>query len=429
MRKNEVVIIMGYPGMGKSQLARTYEKDGYFRLNRDLLGVSLDDLVPMMEKEHKNGKTAFVLDNTYASKESRASVVSWAKERGIPVKCVWITSKTPKAIEVAQYNVVKRMLDKYGKVLTNEEMAATKDPNVFPPVALFAFKKKFERPTKQEGFDELEVIYFKIELDKSVYKNKAVVFDYDGTLRKTKSGEKVPTIPDDVELLENRKSSVKRYLSQGYILLGVSNQSFVGKGVMTEAQAIACFEKTNELLGVDIDYKFCPHNMFPINCYCRKPMPGLGVDFTEKYKLDPDQTIVVGDRTTDKTFARRSGFTFVHADDFFAIESKLQEKRAPKTPRAKKTSKKAGTKKTSNDSPDKKPLQKLLLFQPRRRKDFKNTQKRRGSAKNPMQNVRGERVLDKLGQTPPRRDCIKRSKGKKITTFVFFFFLHIIAAS
>jgi histidinol phosphatase-like enzyme len=72
------------------------------------------------------------------------------------------------------------------------------------------------------------------------------------------------------------------------------------------------------LLGFDIDYLFCPHNSFPISCYCRKPMPGLGVALVEKYKLDPSQCIMVGDRTTDKTFASRSGFQFQHASKFFA---------------------------------------------------------------------------------------------------------------
>jgi phosphoglycolate phosphatase-like HAD superfamily hydrolase len=40
--------------------------------------------------------------------------------------------------------------------------------------------------------------------------------------------------------------------------------------------------------------------------------------FIEKYKLLPSECIMVGDMTTDETFAIRSGFKFVHADKFFA---------------------------------------------------------------------------------------------------------------
>jgi hypothetical protein len=46
-------------------------------------------------------------------------------------------------------------------------------------------------------------------------------------------------------------------------------------------------------------------------------MPGFGVEFVENYKLNPDLTIVVGDQTSDKTFARRCGFRFIQADEFF----------------------------------------------------------------------------------------------------------------
>ncbi|MBD3212956.1 MAG: HAD-IIIA family hydrolase [Candidatus Lokiarchaeota archaeon] len=318
---------MGYPAIGKSTFAQKYTEHEYYRLNRDKLGCKLKELVPEMDKLYKEGKGLFVLDNTYMTSDSRAPVITWAKEHKIPIKCVWITSRTPEAIEVAQYNAVKRMLDKYGKILTNEEIKEQRDPNIFPPVVLFSFRKKFEKPTKKEGFDASETIQFQRIMDKKIYKNKAIILDYDGTLRKTKSGGKYPKDPNDIEILPHRKSILKKFVNEGYILLGVSNQSFVSKGTLTYQQAEACFNRTNELLGFDIDYKFCPHKAFPLNCYCRKPMPGFGVEFIEKYKLDPDKTIMVGDQTTDKTFARRSGIRFIHADDFFKIDSNVVDNR------------------------------------------------------------------------------------------------------
>ena len=72
-----------------------------------------------------------------------------------------------------------------------------------------------------------------------------------------------------------------------------------------------------ELLGVDIEVSFCPHDPAPIKCWCRKPMPGLGVAFIEKYQLDRAQTLMVGDLTTDRTFAARAGLRFVNEADFF----------------------------------------------------------------------------------------------------------------
>ena len=179
----------------------------------------------------------------------------------------------------------------------------------------------------QEGFHEVEKIKFTRNIDKSVYNRKAILLDYDGTIRKTKSGEKYPTTPEDIEILPNRAKILKQYQEKGYLLLGVSNQSFVAKGVFTLEQAQQCFENTHEMLGVDINYLFCPHQAYPQVCYCRKPMSGMGVQFTEKYKLDPSQCIMVGDMKTDQTFAERCGFQFISAQTFFT--AKVNDKKMP----------------------------------------------------------------------------------------------------
>ena len=101
------------------------------------------------------------------------------------------------------------------------------------------------------------------------------------------------------------------------MLLGVSNQSGVGKGILTEEKARELFENTNMKLGINVAYSFCPHKIPPISCYCRKPMPGFGVEMIHRYKLDPSRCIMVGDQKTDGTFAIRCGFQFQYANEFF----------------------------------------------------------------------------------------------------------------
>ena len=46
-------------------------------------------------------------------------------------------------------------------------------------------------------------------------------------------------------------------------------------------------------------------------------MSGVWVDLMIKHKLDPRQSIMVGDMTTDKTFAARSGIQYYDQSDFF----------------------------------------------------------------------------------------------------------------
>lgn len=193
----------------------------------------------------------------------------------------------------------------------------SKDVGVYPPVVIYKYRKSFETPTAQEGFTTVEKLKFTRIMDKDTYTNKALILDYDGTLRKTKSGEKYPKTLEDIEILPHRTEKLKEYQEKGYILLGFSNQSFVSKGEITEEGAHECFTYTNKMLGVAIEYQFCPHPAFPQLCYCRKPMPGMGVHFIEKHKLDPSQCIMVGDMKTDNTFADRCGFQFIKADEFF----------------------------------------------------------------------------------------------------------------
>ena len=311
---HKIILIIGYPAAGKTVVAKKYVEQGFHRLNRDEIGGKLDGLVDHLENLYKNkGVTNFVMDNTYSTPRSRERVIRWAGDNNFEIECRWIDLDIGDAL----YNATQRMIKAYGKILSPLEIKKCEDIGVYPPVVIYKIRKAFVEPTIEEGFDRVVKIQFKRKLDNSIYVNKAIVLDYDETLRTTISGERYPKTPEDVELLPNRTETLKNYVEKGYLLLGASNQSFVSKKLMTEEQAIACFEKTNELLGVNIDYKFCPHPSYPQICYCRKPMPGMAVEFIEKYKLDPSKCIMVGDSKTDKTFASRCGFQYSKPKDFF----------------------------------------------------------------------------------------------------------------
>lgn len=309
--KAEAILLMGFPASGKSTVAKQYIDQGYSYLNRDSLGGKVQSLAPMMMNELSAGHNV-LLDNTFPTVESRKQFIDGAKQTDCPVKCLVMGT----SIEDAQFNAALRMYQRKGRLLEPDDYKKEKDPNLFPPAALFGYAKKFEEPTVAEGFDSVEKIPFVRKMG-AEYCNKALILDYDGTLRKTKSGVNYPVTPDDVEILPGRSEKLLQYQKDGYKLLGVSNQSGIAKELVTDEMVRKCFDHTNDLLGVQIDYLFCPHGKFPIACYCRKPMPGHGVVLIEKYKLDRSQCIFVGDMTSDKTFAKRSGFKYVDQAVFF----------------------------------------------------------------------------------------------------------------
>jgi HAD superfamily hydrolase (TIGR01662 family) len=306
----KVVIVIGYNAAGKSTLVKEFVDAGFHRINRDEMGGTIEGQAEHAYKKLSAGNDV-VLDNTYPTVESRKSIIAAAKSTKSSIVCVWLNT----SFEDAQLNACMRMVGKHNKLLQPEDFKKNKDPNSFPPAALFNYRKIFQKPTVAEGFDSIDKREF-VRVWPVTHTNKALLLDYDGTLRDSLGSKDWPEEISDVRVLPGRKEKLQEYVDQGYRLLGVSNQSAIAKGLDPQ-KVIDCFKRTNELLGHDIEFMFCPHNIPPVVCYCRKPHPGIGAFFINKYKLNPASCIMVGDQTTDETFAARCGFQYQTADVFF----------------------------------------------------------------------------------------------------------------
>jgi len=306
-------MVCGFPASGKSTITKKLsDTPEVVILNRDTEGGTIAGLLPKLENHLKN-HTDVVLDNLFPTIEVRKPFIDLCKKYGTDISCQLMGT----SIEDAQFNVVQRAIGLIGKFPTPEAIKAAKHTNVFPPLVLFKYKKDFQKPTVEEGFSKVEVVKF-LRKENPEFTNKALIVDYDGTLRECIGGnEKYPVSKDQIEIKAGRTKVLQSYKDKGYILLGISNQSGIAKGELSEAMAIDLFDHTNKLLGIDIEYRFCPHQSAPISCYCRKPMNGVGVEFIMKHKLRAKDCIMVGDMTTDKTFASRSGFQYVDQAEFF----------------------------------------------------------------------------------------------------------------
>jgi histidinol phosphatase-like enzyme len=314
-RDGEVVLIMGLPGAGKSTLAGTYVARGYERLNRDETSGSLRALSADLDRLLAGGAARVVLDNTYVSRASRADVVAAASAHQLPVRCVWLQT----SVEEAQVNAVNRLLTRYGRLLTPAELkqAKRRDTAAFGPMVQFRYQRELEPPEVSEGFASIEVRQFEREPERS-HSNRAVVIWCDGLLIRSRSGRRVPMSPDDVELVPGTVDTLRRYHGEGWLVLGLSWQPEIAEQELTEADVASIFQKARDLLGVPMTVVHCPHPAGPPICWCRKPLPGLGLEVIQRYHLDPSQSIYVGAGAQDPGFARRLGFQFRTASDFFA---------------------------------------------------------------------------------------------------------------
>lgn len=304
----EIVLIMGLPAAGKSTIAQPFVAQGYARLNRDEGGGSLKQLLPALDRAIDTGSTRLVLDNTYVSRKSRAAVLQAATKHRLPVRCIWLST----SVEEAQVNAATRMLTKYGRLLGGDEIrrATKKDVSAFGPTVQFRYQRDLEPPIEAEGFATVETIVFERQRDRSLT-NRALIVWIDGVLRAGRSGDAAR------DVFSARGEVLRRYRADGWQLCAVSWQPEIAEKTMTPEQADAHFAHLQQTLGVTMDVVYCPHGAGAPDCWCRKPLPGLGVVLIDRHQLDPAQCLYVGAGPQDPGFARRLGFGYVDAADFF----------------------------------------------------------------------------------------------------------------
>ncbi|WP_045221147.1 D-glycero-alpha-D-manno-heptose-1,7-bisphosphate 7-phosphatase [Desulfonatronum thioautotrophicum] len=116
--------------------------------------------------------------------------------------------------------------------------------------------------------------------------------------------------PDQVQLIPGAASAMRILTRAGCQLFLVTNQSGIGRSYFSRAQYAAVEQRLLHLLreeGVELMATvMCPHAPIEV-CDCRKPLPGLWEDLRAIHGLDPNRSIMIGDKTADIRFARAAG--------------------------------------------------------------------------------------------------------------------------
>jgi len=149
--------------------------------------------------------------------------------------------------------------------------------------------------------------------------------DLDAAVWRSRRGARSPADPDDVELLPGRTATLARLADEGWLLLGTTWQPEIAAGERSAASVAAVLRRAFELLGRDLDVRHCPHPAGPPICWCRKPLPGLGVLLARAHGLDLAASRHVGRGAADRSFAARLGVSFWPADDLFRDPSSSPE--------------------------------------------------------------------------------------------------------
>jgi histidinol phosphatase-like enzyme len=299
---------MGMPGAGKSSTAEKFVARGYRRLNRDSAGGALVDLIPALDSGLASGQLHWVLDNTYASRKSRNEVIECATRHGVTVRCVRLTT----TVSDAQINAVSRLIEAHGRLPMPAELRklGKSDPRFFGPDAQFRYERQVEPPVLEEGFAAIEDRPF-VRGTMPGFDQKAVVLEYDGVLCASASGAPTALEPADVMLLPAAREPIYRYSAEGFRILATAWRPQIAAGETTDASVLACFEQTKAQLGINIEFAYCSHPAGPPVCWCRKPLPGLVLEFAFRHRLALDQCILIGRSQADRTLATRLTMTYI----------------------------------------------------------------------------------------------------------------------
>lgn len=144
---------------------------------------------------------------------------------------------------------------------------------------------------------------------------RAVFLDRDGVLNeKMPEGCYVRT-PAEFHPLPGVAEAIARLNRAGLLVLVVTNQRGVARGLYTLADVEAIHTEFQQYLagfGAHIDGFFvCPHDKG--ECNCRKPLPGLFEQALAQFpQLAPSTSIMIGDSLGDIEFGRRLGITTVY---------------------------------------------------------------------------------------------------------------------
>lgn len=310
----EVVLVMGMPAAGKSTVAQEYVARGYERLNRDQVGGTLTDLASELAAGLGAGRRRWVLDNTYASRKSRNQVIDCATQQGVPVRCVYLTT----GIADAQINAVSRLLAAHGRLPTPEELRSLgkSDHRYFGPDAQFRYERQVEPPVADEGFSSIEARAFTRRTNPD-FTGRAILLEFDGVLCSSASGGVAVLEPNDLVIPADRRETLARYHADGWTLLATAWRPQIAEGKTPKALVDACSERARELLELEIDIAYCPHPAGPPICWCRKPLPGLVLEFGLRHRLALDRCLLVGRAAADRTLAARLGMQYHDVASFF----------------------------------------------------------------------------------------------------------------
>ncbi|VDK17425.1 unnamed protein product [Anisakis simplex] len=142
--RQEVLVLVGYPGCGKSKFAKKLQQEyDYGIVNRDTM-KTWQKCVQNAKIYVQKGKSV-VVDNTNGDIESRKRYINLAKSQNVDCRCFVFTCGLEQASHHCKYRII------IGTDALHEEVST---------MVLRMFKSKYQEPTTDEGFSSVVKVNF-----------------------------------------------------------------------------------------------------------------------------------------------------------------------------------------------------------------------------------------------------------------------------
>lgn len=138
---------------------------------------------------------------------------------------------------------------------------------------------------------------------------KALFLDRDGVLNRERGD--YTFLEEDFELLSDVVNTLKIAKQKDYLLIVISNQGGIAKGIFSQPQVELLHKIMSDKLalqGIQFDeIYFCPHHNQIGKCLCRKPNSLMLEKAIARFNIDASKSVFIGDSKRDIEAAEHVG--------------------------------------------------------------------------------------------------------------------------
>ena len=139
---------------------------------------------------------------------------------------------------------------------------------------------------------------------------KAIFLDRDGVLIRNSEHYYIWK-KEQIQFVEGVFENLRLLIHNGFQLFIVSNQGGISKGLYSKNDILILHEQMIETFRnnqIEIqEIAFCPHHPENERCICRKPESLMIDKLVAKYKLNKENSYLIGDSNSDMEAAQKAG--------------------------------------------------------------------------------------------------------------------------